>query len=338
MSIINKKFFSIDVGVRNLAFAIVEYPFEVSDVILGNDVENNQLTQPWSKLKISHLELLDIVHEVTKDKIQRAGAKPKNAKNLNIHVLCSGIVKALHERQGLLDGVTDIRVEQQPMLRSRFSGGNHASVGSSRMKVIQHCLLTFFEVYYLLNPQLPKPSIMPSSASNKLKCVIDANNFCMEPLATTDKNTTYTQRKEKSVENFSKFINWCDISQEHKSMFGDLSKQNDLSDCVLQALYDLQMFGSKLTKPKKIPKAVKPKSKSKKKSSVNINLDADVENKNTADADTIPKAAKPKSKSKKKSSVNINLDADVENKNTTDTDTITSTTTIKRPTKKRKTK
>jgi len=128
---------------------------------------------------------------------------------------------------------------------------------------LEHCLLTFFETYYVLNPHIFKPSIVASSPANKLKCIIDQTNFAMEPLAKTDKETDYKQRKDKATEGFTNCIEWCTIRPELKTLYSDLKKQNDLADCVLQAVFELQTYATdflkKLTTPKKEPKSRKPR-------------------------------------------------------------------------------
>lgn len=241
-----KKYLSFDVGARCLAFSVLEYNFDTT-----------ASTQPWSKLKISHIELVDVINEIYKNKVVRKGCKPKNAKNTNIHILCQGILKILQDRIHLLDNITDIRVEQQPMMRGKGTG----SVGSVRFKIIQHVILTFFEVYYMFHPNITKPIIMPASPANKLKCIIDKDNFCTEPLPITNKDTDYKQRKQKAVDGFTELVEWCDISPQFKNMFLDLSKQNDIADCCLQAIFELQTFGSNISKKLNKPKIAKKEKK-----------------------------------------------------------------------------
>lgn len=282
-----QKIVSIDIGIRNLGMSLLEYDFNTlqqstlqQNKPLNNsneelkeikeDTETNKtILNPWSwkKLKILQLELVDIVKEVTKDKKQRAGAKEKNSKNININIICQGVVSILMQRVHWLDGVTKICIEQQPIMRSRFRQGGckGGSVGSVRMKIIQHCILTFYETYYTLHPHLIKPSILPASPGNKLKCIINPDNFCMEPKSSTDKNTIYTQRKDKTEEDFTKFIEWCDIKPELKTLFHDTNKKNDMSDCILQAVFELQNFGTELIQKqsKQLLKEQKKKEKGK---------------------------------------------------------------------------
>ena len=245
-----KKILSIDIGIRNLGMTVVEY----NSVAPYAD---------WKSLRIPQLELVDIVSECNKGKKVRAGSKPKNAKTLNIHVLCQSLVQILLNRIKWLEGVTDIRVEQQPLMRGRSTG----SVGSSRMKVIQHCVLTFYDTYYALNPQLTKPSILPSSPANKLKLVLDEANFATEPLEKTNKDTDYKQRKSKAVTDFSRIIQWCSISDAHKDLYADQKKHDDLADCILQGVFELQThvcnLNAKLNKP--------PRVKSTKRTKVSTN-------------------------------------------------------------------
>lgn len=227
-----RKILSVDIGVRNLGLSVVECRFTPP---------YNQ----WSQLTILQLELVDVVDECQRGKKVRAGSRPKNAKTLNIHVVCQALVRLLWERRAWLEGVTDIRVEQQPLLRGRSTG----SVGSSRMKVVQHCILTFFETYYWLQPQVVKPSIQPSSPANKLKCQIDVENFALAPLEQTDKNTDYKQRKARAVEGFERMIQACNLDPRHKVLYDDKKKHDDLADCVLQAVFELQTQACRLRHP-----------------------------------------------------------------------------------------
>ena len=224
-----KKILSIDIGITNLGMYLVECKFVPP-------------YDKWSSVEISKLELVNIVKEIHHGKKVREGAKPKNAKTENIHVLCNALVRILLARQSWLENITDIRVEQQPLMRGRGTG----SVGSSRMKVIQHCILTFYETYFAIHSHLTKPSILPSSPSNKLKCIIDVTNFAIAPMDKTDKNTDYKQRKSKAVEGFEKLITVCTINDDIKELYADKKKHDDMADCILQAVYELQTHACKL--------------------------------------------------------------------------------------------
>lgn len=220
------KILSIDIGIRNLGMSVVEY-------------NGNTPYTDWKCLSISKLELVDMVEQCQKGKKVREGAKVKNAKTLNIHVLCNCLVQVLLERKDWFNDATEICVEQQPI-----RGFGAGSMGSSRMKIIQHCILTFFETYFELNSHLVKPKIQSSSPSNKLKLCIDEMNFATAPMEKTDKDTEYKQRKAKSVEQFEKIIKWCTISEEHRSLYTDRKKRDDLADCILQAVFVLQTYYS----------------------------------------------------------------------------------------------
>jgi hypothetical protein len=232
--LIPRKFISIDIGIRNLGLSVLEYNFD----------KNSEENKSWKKLIISHLELIDIVEVSQEGKRLRANTQPKTAKNMNIHTLCDTIVHIFMKRESLLSsGITDIRIEQQPIFRGQFAKSN---LGSVRMKIIQHCLLTFFETYYSIHKHLVKPHIAPSSPANKLKCLLQQDNFINRPLQKTSDSTDYKQRKDKAVEGFNQIIQWCTINETLQTLYMDAKKKNDFADCILQAVYELQLFGCEL--------------------------------------------------------------------------------------------
>jgi hypothetical protein len=229
-----KKFLSFDIGIRCLAISVIEYMYDLNSVI-----------QPWSRLNILHLELVDLIEE-SKKYIHGVGITT-NARTINIHDLCTIITHLLFDKRHLLQGVTDICVEQQPI-----HGHHNAHFGSSRMKIIQHCILTFFETFYMvsaLSTTLTRPQIYVSSSSNKLKLTLCPDNLAVQPLKKTTPGLTYKQRKEHTVNQFNMIMNWCNFSTSQlRDMYSELTKQNDISDCVLQAIYELQKFGWQLSK------------------------------------------------------------------------------------------
>ena len=152
----------MDVGIKNLACSLVEFTFEKSANEMDVDGVVALQLNPWSKLKILDIELIDVVSELAKGKKKstRVNAKPKTANNLNIHQLCTGIVKILHDRMSNLANVTDILVEQQPFMM----GG-----GSVRMKIIQHCILSFFESILFIKSTITQTTHWYSIACQQIK-------------------------------------------------------------------------------------------------------------------------------------------------------------------------
>jgi len=212
---------SIDIGIRNLGLCVVEYTGAAPYA-------------DWKDCRVLEWELVDLAEECARGRKVRAGAKPKNAKTLNIHQLCQALVRLLHQRAAWLDGVTDVCVEQQPLMR----GAN--ALGSARMKIIQHCILTFYDTYFLLHPACPRPDIRPASPANKLKLVLDEKQFAAPPLDQTAAHTDYKQRKAKAVQDLGTLLPWCTTTAAHRTLFADSHKRDDLADCVLQGIYELQ--------------------------------------------------------------------------------------------------
>ena len=263
-----KRILSFDIGIRNLGVSVVEYNFEE-----GWDPATQ--TWKWNALKIHTLELIDVIAHIeefhranrqphqgtrpdedqsevqfsqsqsksqTESKSQtRPKSKPKTAKDMNIHELCQAFVRVLHNNPNWYGpGTTDVRVEQQPLMGGKSSG-------SARMKIVQHCILTFFETFYACHPELHKPNINASSPSNKLKCIIVEANACAPPeTKTSETPTTYAQRKDKAVVGFQQVLKWCTADVALKRFYSSLKKHNDVADCVLQALYEIQVHGCEI--------------------------------------------------------------------------------------------
>lgn len=245
-----KKILSIDIGVTNLAIGLIQCSMESP-------------YRDWSQVHIVKLELINIIGEIHQGKTTRLGCKEKNAKTENIHLIRHGLLKILHDRIHWMNNITDIRVEQQPLQQGNFGGTSKKNFGSSRMKILEHCVLSFFESYYLLHPELPKPIIESSSPSNKLRCIIDVTNYCVKPMSQSEFKTVYKQRKEKSKEGFGQILDVCQVDDCVKSLYYDKNKKDDMADCILQAIYEIQI--SALRQITKEQKALEKKAKAQDK-------------------------------------------------------------------------
>lgn len=259
----NRKIITIDVGIKNLAIGVLEYTY--------NDVPPHS----WENLIISYWENVNILEdkdkpqyenknlllkepEKLKETFTKKPTKPKKQINANkapIQKLKQKMMESLYRRLYLLDGVTDILVEQQPM-----KSGFGKSVGSSRLKTLENRILDFYQDYYLFHPDLPKPTIEPASPKKKLECSTDESNFGHPPQKLETK-LDYKQRKAKSIELCSKILKLITIPDYLKdTLQTNKKKADDLADCIMQGVYYLQKKCPKPKKPRKVkcPKPKKP--------------------------------------------------------------------------------
>lgn len=290
VAIESKHILSIDIGMRNLGLTVLTCDVTDRDILAPI---------PWSCVRVLHFENIDILqddaHEDTKkqethdededddkpvtirefsdgktEKKQKGKGKQKqNAREINIHDACRRTIDALFRRTQLLEGVTDIRVEQQPISRG-FGGGGGGGAGggasgSVRMKIMQHCILTFYETYFLLHPPARPIRIEASSPTNKLKCVIEQDDVATKPLGSSAKGTDYKTRKAQAVTEFDRMIEWCQIAPALKAKYQDMKKQNDVADSALQALYEIQMYLCKMRQKAKSKQAQAEKRGQKRK-------------------------------------------------------------------------
>lgn len=249
-----KKILSFDVGIRNLGICLVEYTYTPATT------NANDTPQPWENLRVLHWECVDVLTETN--------SQNRNAKTVNINVLRHKLTQVLVGRLHLLKqhqnlqstehNVTNILVEQQPLVRKQKNKQNHriSSCGSPRLKVLQNTILLFYELYYRwvvsTNGGGTVPKIIPMSASNKLKCVLNENNLCTPVLTRTDKTLSYPQRKNRAVDYVKTIVRWCTISDDLKRKFAAAHKLDDYADSLLQCIYELQTSKPKPIKPPKV--------------------------------------------------------------------------------------
>ena len=238
---------SFDVGMRNLSLCWLEYKY----------ADGDQPT-PWSNVRVLKWEVLDILDDV------------KNAKTVNIHDVSKKLMDVLQERIDIVaqNDLDYIAIEQQPMGGGLFGSSNKS--GSVRMKLMQHVIINFYELFYRWHPRPKVPEIVSISPGNKLKCVLEQNNVTTTPLKKT-LDLPYRQRKQKAVEYCVQLMQWIQpLSDEVKALWCERKKQDDLADCFMQAVYVIQT-----SKPKP-PKTKTPK-KSKEQPTIQHESDSEEE-------------------------------------------------------------
>jgi len=204
---------SIDVGTRNLAYALVNYPDDAKG---------------WVDLSIEAWENCDVLTE--------GGSTVKNSKTINIERCVRYVFEAMNTRFDKLfkESVDRIIIEKQ--VRK-----------APRNLMVSVALLSYF---LLKVPDIPIDLV---SATGKLKINIEEKSFAFSESTpsvchyTNDKQLSASQnktrRKKKAVELCDTIIKQCKRLQHWKDTFrarGTAKKQDDLADCFLQALYYLQ--------------------------------------------------------------------------------------------------
>ena len=204
---------SIDVGLRNLAYALIDF---------NEDPGNRQ----WSDLNLVAWENVDVLTE--------GGCEAKNSKNVPVDRCIKLAFAALEKRPHLLQ-CDRILVEKQMKK-------------SPRNLMIGVALLSYF---LLKVPDVPVEFI---TATGKMKVNMDTQHSFVFSSATPPQTHHVNDPKLSASQNKTrrknKAVALCDqvllLPQfaEWKRKYHDkkfyLTKQNDLADCFLQAIYFLQ--------------------------------------------------------------------------------------------------
>ena len=129
---------SFDVGIRNLAFAVV-------DTTPAGEVQD-----------IRHWEVVDIVKD--------NGSRAKNARNIPLQRIVGFLCKSLDRRRHLFDRVQSVAVEQQPAGRG--------PVSNIKCKVLSHAIQMWalrsgMEDVQFINPKKKTPASAPTRTANR---------------------------------------------------------------------------------------------------------------------------------------------------------------------------
>lgn len=254
-----RRVLSFDIGIRNLSFCLLECSIEESNLL-------------WKNVEVKEWQIIDLLGENSgaekktskkrkktdgeekddAEKIKKA-KKKKNAKTISIHEASQKLRDVLLGCSHLLQQpIHYIIIEQQPL---RGFGQ-----GSSRMKIMQHAILDFYELFYLWNRvDYEKPKILATSPSNKLKCIIDPTTVFVKPVAKMGK-MEYKQRKTMAVELCQKALQFIKpLKTEYSDLLQNRKKLDDLCDSFMQAIYIIQTEEM----PKYVVKAKKSRKKAK---------------------------------------------------------------------------
>ena len=230
------KTLSFDVGIKNLAFCLLEKEKEKED--------NKTTILDWGILNICTDEVCDHVSTNGSkcDKSAKCfivgsefklcsghmkqkayeGNKTKNIPKLKNPMLELGekIVKTLDEKELFLD-VDAIIIENQPALKN------------PTMKSVQMLLYSYFLIRGFSDESKAVKNIEMINARNKLKAY--PKEAPIVPCEITDK---YKKTKFLGIE-YTRWMmeNTTEVSDDFKKLFHDSKKKDDLADAYLQGMY-----------------------------------------------------------------------------------------------------
>lgn len=207
---------SFDVGIRNLAYAVLDVaaPADAAAAPIG-----------WQNITLTEWEHIDVLEE--------AGCTVVNSKNVSIQRCIKMLIQALDKRPQLLEKPVDYVVIEKQVRKA------------PRNLMTSVALLSYFVL------KAPDTVVDLVSATGKLKVNLDANTF---PFSTAtpsqchyvnQKGLTAQQnklrRKKKAVEITEKLLHTKFPAWKSKFNSKDFaSKRDDLADCFLQGIYFLQ--------------------------------------------------------------------------------------------------
>lgn len=243
-----KKIISIDVGIKNLAYCIMEIPDDNKDphqfiihqwdiINILDEKLNNCLTcsnyigsKICSKIICNSVQLPSgekigfcdkircqkfMINSYTKKQIKKF--KKPTCKNTSILELATILLTKLN-KLNLEVPIDEVIIENQPVLKN------------PTMKSIQMIIFSFFVQNGIINNSSSIKNIILFSARNKLKTYdgpkIDASHL----------KNKYSQRKYLSVEYTKYFIKNV---EKWNVIFNSNKKKDDLADCFLQGLHYL---------------------------------------------------------------------------------------------------
>jgi hypothetical protein len=140
----------------------------------------------------------------------------ENCSKMLIDDIVNAVLISLNENFGDKFEADIVLIENQPMLKNGV------------MKTISVVIYTYFNMMRLQYGNIQEVKFI--SATNKLKCKKGQNIII--------KKDTYKDRKKNSIELVKLYI--TELFPEKVEWFNKLKKQDDASDCCLQAIYYIE--------------------------------------------------------------------------------------------------
>tara|TARA_B100000674_G_C37878050_1_gene932939 strand:+ start:83 stop:886 length:804 start_codon:yes stop_codon:yes gene_type:complete len=249
------KILSFDVGIKNLAYCILEHGFEGDDlpfkihdwgVIDVTEIKENNNTDinldfinNYKKMPIK-----DLKSEMEKNNIDTKGKKKELIERVEKFLKSKDLLKKKTTRIELIDhaknlyntldeyssflDVSYVIIENQPVLKN------------PTMKSLQMLLYSYFVIRGIIDKRNEELIIKLISARNKLKVYEGPEIIC-------ECKSKYQQTKKLGIEYCKYFIK---NDKEKLDYFNNHKKKDDLADSFLQGVYFFK-YGIKTNKKKK---------------------------------------------------------------------------------------
>ncbi len=234
------KILSFDIGIKNLAYCIVEFTedshkildwgiLDVMEFFLQKNIKCSVVRNGKAccgdavvSVKINDGQQIGFCKKITCQKSANASYTSKqlkkvniiNTKSVNILDMSSELIRKLRTKPGFLD-VDIVVLENQPVLKN------------PTMKSIQMIIYSFFLIYGVTIEESPVKNIALFNAGRKLD-IYDGPD-----LNTSKDEKTYAGRKALSIEYTRYFLK---SFPEKLDFFNKNNKKDDLADAYLQCL------------------------------------------------------------------------------------------------------
>ncbi len=245
------KIASFDVGIRNLAFCIMDYDPSRQDgaqyvlhSMMDLDIlQDNLPDAPKCAAVIksgknkgntcgNKATIIDdggvyycSRHKSSTSKFKAVKKSKVHTKNVSIQQLCVSLIVSL-KRYPMLLTVDAVLIETQP----KFA--------SARIKSVSFMLYSYFIIDGLMNDRCPIQKVQFISARNKLKV------YTGPPIYIPNCRTRYDMRKKLSVA-YTKYM--IRNNPEYVNIFESFKKKDDVADAFLQGVWYINRHSNKVT-------------------------------------------------------------------------------------------